>query len=232
MRLPHLNGAHMPDDRTEALYRLLKADDPAAREADWEEFVRGYTRLILHVARSVCGDQDGAMDHYAYVLEHLRADDFRRLRTFVADGRSEFSTWLLVVAQRLCLDHHRHIYGRARANGEAAHIHDDEMNARRRLVDMIGARVDLDSIADDHGFDPEYGLRVEQMHTMLTSALATLEPRDRLLIKLRFEDGFSMPDIARTLEMPSRFHAYRRLGEVLDVLKTALNRNGVSDGEP
>lgn len=222
----------MADDRAEALHRLLQADDPVAREADWAELVRGYTRLILHVAHSVCDDHDGAMDHYAYVLEQLRADDFRRLRTFVADGRSEFSTWLVVVAQRLCRDNHRHVYGRARNNGDSSNAGDDEMAARRRLVDMIGAKVDLEAIADDHGFDPEYALRVEQVHTVLNAALASLAPRDRLMIRLRFEDGLSMPEVAHSLEMPSRFHAYRRLDELLATLRSALTRNGISEGSP
>jgi DNA-directed RNA polymerase specialized sigma24 family protein len=46
------------------------------------------------------------MDGYAYVLEALRSDDYRRLRAYAADGRSKFSTWLVVVARRLCLDLH------------------------------------------------------------------------------------------------------------------------------
>lgn len=222
----------MADARTEALHRLLEAHDPAAREADWAELVHGYTRLILHVAHSVSGDHDGAMDYYTYVLEQLRADDFRRLRTFVADGRSEFSTWLLVVAQRLCMDHHRHIYGRLRNNGDLPRAAEEDMAARRRLVDMISEKIDLESLADDHSSDPEYALRIEQMHAVLSAALASLEPRDRLLIRLRFEDGCSMPEIARSLEMPSRFHAYRKLDEVLATLRGTLARNGISDGAP
>lgn len=221
----------MADARTEALHRLLESNDPAALDADWAEFLQGYSRLILHVARSVCDDPDRAMDHYAYVVEQLRADDFRRLRTFVADGRSEFSTWLLVVTQRLCRDHHRHIYGRRRNNGDGSHS-DDDLAARRRLVDLISAKVDLDYLVDDHGFDVEHALRTDQMHAVLGMALASLEPRDRLLIRLRFEDGCSMPEVARSLEMPSRWHAYRRLDEVLTTLRVALRRNGVSSGAP
>lgn len=221
----------MADVRTEPLYKLLESDDPVARDACWAEFLQGYSRLILHVARSVCDDPDRAMDHYAYVVEQLRDDDFRRLRTFVADGRSEFSTWLLVVTQRLCRDHHRHIYGRRRNNGNGSHG-DDEIAARRRLVDLISAKVDLESLADEHGSDVEHAVRIDQMHRLLGTAVASLEPRDRLLIRLRFEDGCSMPEVARSLEMPSRWHAYRRLDEVLATLRSALRRNGVSSGSP
>ena len=221
----------MADARTESLHRLLDAHDPAGQDVHWADFLQGYSRLILHVARSVCDDPDRAMDHYAYVVEQLRADDFRRLRTFVADGRSEFSTWLLVVTQRLCRDHQRHIYGRHRNNGNGSQT-DDDLAARRRLVDLISATVDLDALVDDRGFDVEQALRTDQMHALLGSALASLDPKDRLLIRLRFEDGCSMPEVARSLEMPSRWHAYRRLDEVLTTLRVLLRRNGVSSGAP
>lgn len=57
------------------------------------------------------------MDRYAHVLDKLQVDDFRRLRTFVADGRGKFTTWLTVVVRRICLDHHRQRYGRVRERG-------------------------------------------------------------------------------------------------------------------
>src|SRR6185503_13736524 len=104
----------MPDALPAALGSLLDAKDDAAREARWTDFIGTYSRLILHVTRSGGGLHDAAMDRYAFVLEQLRHDDFRRLRAYVADGRSEFSTWLVVVAQRLCRDHQRHRYGRFR----------------------------------------------------------------------------------------------------------------------
>jgi len=59
-----------------------------------------------------------------------------------------------------------------------------------------------------------------------------LGARDRLLVKLRFEDGLSMPEIARDLGLPSRFHAYRRLAQVLRALRDTLERIGVRDAAP
>jgi len=103
-----------------ALSRLLAEPNTEARDEAWAEFVRQHSRLLLHVARSFGGDHDAAMDRYTYVLEQLRQDDLRRLRTYSADGRSEFSTWLVVVAQRLCMDYYRAKYGRLRAEGEDA----------------------------------------------------------------------------------------------------------------
>jgi RNA polymerase sigma factor (sigma-70 family) len=159
-------------------------------------------------------------------------DDFRRLRTYVADGRSEFSTWLVVVAQRICLDQQRTRYGRLRVVDGDSRARDEEWAARRRLVDLLSADVDLSSISDGSARDPEDRVRLADLYHALESALAFLDPRDRLLVKLRFEDEIPMPDIARDLGFPSRFHAYRRLTRVLSDLRRILESGGVRDAAP
>lgn len=214
------------------LGRLLAASDPAARDVSWSDLVSSYSKLILHVARSAGGDQDSAMDRYAYILEQLQRDDFRRLRTYVADGRSAFSTWLVVVAQRMCLDYRRQRYGRLRSTEDQPTAQEEEWRARRRLVDLISAEVDLDTLADQRVEDSESDVRLADMHRALASALAVLEPRDRLLIKLRFEDGLPMPEVAQQLGLPTRFHAYRRLTEVLGILRRTLQRGGIGESTP
>jgi RNA polymerase sigma factor (sigma-70 family) len=222
----------MPDALPAALRPLLDAKDDAVREARWTEFIAASSRLILHVTRSGGGQHDAAMDRYAFVLEQLRRDDFRRLRAFVADGRSEFSTWLVVVVQRLCRDHQRHRYGRFRPNEQDSLEQEEERAARRRLVDLIGAEVDLSSLGDRPGRDAESVLRQGDLHQALAKALARLDQRDRLLIKLRFEDDLPMPEVASNLGFPTRFHAYRRLKEVLGDLRRALERQGVGEAAP
>jgi RNA polymerase sigma factor (sigma-70 family) len=222
----------MPDALPAALGPLLDTKDDAVREARWTEFIGTYSRLILHVTRSGGGQHDAAMDRYAFVLEQLRRDDFRRLRAYVADGRSEFSTWLVVVAQRLCRDYQRHRYGRVRPNETDSAEAQEERAARRRLVDLIGAEVDLSSLTDRPGRDAESVLRQADIHRALTSALARLDQRDRLLIKLRFEDDLPMPEVASNLGFPTRFHAYRRLKEVLGDLRRALEGQGVGEATP
>jgi RNA polymerase sigma factor (sigma-70 family) len=173
------------------------------------------------------------MDRYACVLEQLRADDFRRLRRYVADGRSEFSTWLVVVAQRICLDQHRHHYGRNRSGGERGQgPGEDERVARRRLVDLLGAEVDLASIADGGAATPEEALRAGEIYGELENLLERLGPRDRLLVKLRFEDDLTVQEIVRSLGFPTRFHVYRRLSYVLERLRYELQRKGITDPVP
>jgi RNA polymerase sigma factor (sigma-70 family) len=211
------------------LSRLLVQRDPSRREDAWAEFVASYSKLILYVARRRGGDHDAVMDRYTAVLDGLRQDDFRRLRTYVADGRSEFSTWLVVVAQRICLDQRRHRYGRPRPPVEDQTSHDEEWAARRRLVDLLSAEIDLSSVADNEAVSAEETIRLADLYHALQAALGLLEPRDRLLIKLRFEDDLPMPEIARSLQFPTRFHAYRRLTHVLGDLRHALEDSGVRD---
>ena len=79
------------------------------------------------------------MDGYAHVLERLREHDCRRLRGYAPDGRTKFTTWLVVVARRLCLDFHRHRYGRSDDPAPDAAV---ARAARRRLVNLVaGAAV-------------------------------------------------------------------------------------------
>jgi RNA polymerase sigma factor (sigma-70 family) len=209
---------------------LLAANDPTAFEAAWGRFLAEYTPLLLHVARKFRKDHDAAADAYTCIVEQLRASDCRRLRTFVADGRSEFSTWLVVVAQRICLDDYRHRYGRRRSESESPHA--AETAARRRLVDLVGAEVDLSSLTDSQTAGPEEAARTAETYDALRELLRRLEPRDRLLLKLRFEDDLPVTQVAEALGYRTRFHVYRRLSIVLAQLRAELEQRGISEAAP
>ncbi len=215
-----------------ALHLLLHNTDAAARESAWESLVAEQSRLLLHVAHSFATEHDGAMDAYAYVLDRLREDDYRRLRGYEADGRSRFSTWLVVVARRLCLDFYRHRYGRARGgvrdqeSTEAAHA------ARRRLVDLAAAAIDLTSLAQCDDAAPDHDLRSSQLRDALQSALDELAPDDRLILKLRFEDDLTAQQIATVLQWPTPFHVFRRLNALFARLKRELLARGIESSVP
>ena len=70
------------------------------------------------------------------------------------------------------------------------------------------------------------------MSEALHNALAELDPPDRLLLKLRFDDGLSAADIADLMRLPTPFHVYRRLTALLDSLRKALRMRGVEGPTP
>lgn len=206
----------------------LTSESPhASREAAWDDFLARHSRLLLYVARSFGGDHDAAMDRYARLLEELRRDDFRRLRAFAQDGRSSFTTWLVVVAQRICADHRRSRYGRSRGKGIAATL---RHVSRRNLADLAG--VDVAGIEVSAGGSSALeGLEQGETRVALRGALAELTDHERLLIQLRFRDDLPLARVAGVLGYPTRFHTYRRLESILAKLRHALTRSGI-DGNP
>ncbi|HYL55482.1 MAG TPA: sigma-70 family RNA polymerase sigma factor [Gemmatimonadales bacterium] len=208
---------------------LLDAADPAAREAAWKTFLETHSRLLLHTARTLGRDYDATMDAYAYLLEQLRCDDFHRLRAYTTQSRCKFTTWLVVVVRRLCLDRLRQRYGR---HHRAEQQSDEAHGMRRRLVDLLAEALDASELPDPADANPETELRTNELNRALLSALMGLEPRDRLLLKLRFADGLAAREIGQVMGFTTPFHVYRRLKALLRELRTALARRGIRDPEP
>lgn len=211
------------------LQRLLDASTPSEQNRAWKRFLDAYSPLLLHVARSVFRDHDEAMDAYAHVLQEVRANEFARLRGFSADGASKFSTWLVVVVQRLCFDYRRAKYGRARPVQSASAV--VSQGLRRRLRDLAGEDIDLSAIAESSG-DPAEQLADKELRALLSLAIGTLSTTDRLLLALRFEDGLSASQIARVMRLPNSFHVYRRLDAAVRALRANLVARGVESPAP
>lgn len=209
---------------------FLGATDPAVRDAAWDRFVASYSRLILHVARSVFRDADEAMDAYTCCLERLRADGGRRLSTFDSRNNSKFSTWLVVVARRMCLDCLRQKQGRVLAHAKGTGRFSDGQKIRRRILELTGEAGALETLQDP-GLDPAARTVKSEGLRLLTQVLEELPPADRLLLSLRFEDDLSASEIARVAGLPSPFHVYRRLNRLLLELRKRLNGRGMLDSE-
>ena len=74
--------------------------------------------------------------------------------------------------------------------------------------------------------DPERPLREEQAKRIIEEALASLEPRQRLALTLRFRDSLSREEVARTLALvPSQAEALIR--EAVGRVRSSLARSGV-----
>jgi RNA polymerase sigma factor (sigma-70 family) len=210
-----------------SLTSLLEAQAPNDADQAWRAFVAEHSRIVLHVCRSVWHPHDDAMDAYAQVLEHLRADDFRRLREFARSPRCRVTTWLVVVARRICLDLYRRRYGRP-AGDDAA----DARRERRRLQDLVAEELELHEPATADADETDAPLRQSELYDALQRALAQLPPRDLLVLKLRFVDDLAAQEIARVLAFPSPFHVYRRLNALFAELRSVLHRSGVESAAP
>jgi len=208
------------------LSHLLEASDPETRETAWAAFLKVHSRHIMLVARAVYREYDGAMDGYAYLLDELQRDNYRRLRGYAPQPGSKFTTWLTVVARRLFLDQLRQRYGRSPAGDPADH------RMRRNLVDLLTDELDTAALPSDVRQDnPEARLAAAELRRALNAAVGELEPGDRLLISLRFDEDLPAREIGRILSFPTPFHVYRRLNTVLARLKDALRRRGVQESE-
>ena len=211
------------------LSRLLNAREGSEQDQAWRSFLASHSSLLLHTCRTVVRDHDAAMDGYAHIVEKLGEDCYRRLRAYTPHLTTRFTTWLVVVARRLLLDYQRHRYGRPRGENGTRR---EERTVRRRLEDLVATEIDPDQLATSSSNSPDIGLRREELTRALRQALDELDPSDRLLLALRFEDERPVRDIAATLKLPSVFHVYRRVGAALSELKRALARRGIEEPEP
>ena len=171
------------------LHRLLEAQSPEDRDAAWTAFLERHSKLILHTARRVSSGHDDAMDRYTHVLDRLREDDFKRLRTFSLNGTGKFTTWLVVVVRRLCIDHRRQVVGRPQ--GEKDRTADLEFIARRNLAEFMTDDLDLDQIPEETSRGPDADLILKERAEQLAAALAELTRKERLLLTLRYVDDYS-----------------------------------------
>lgn len=221
---------HPPGSVPDELAQLLEATDPATQTRAWERLLDRHSRLILHAAKSTRSGSgyDAMMDRYTYVIEQLRADDFRRLRRFAGDGRGKFTTWLTVVARRLCLDYHRQRYGRSRGTTESSAAQEGQ-DLRRRLTDLVAAELDVEQIPSRPTTNPERTLERREVEEALAEALRALAAQDRLMLTLRYEDDLPAREIAELVGFPTAFHVYRRINKLLEQLRDSLKERGIQD---
>ncbi len=211
------------------LSELLNAPHDVARNGAWDAFMGEYSKLLLRTAQRASSSHDDAMDHYAFILEQLQEDDSRRLRKFATGGRGKFSTWLVVVARRLCVDHHRSKYGRPQAGHEPTGADSVAHTARRNLLDLIANEIDVDGMEDEGSLRPDAKVLTAERRQTLKAAVAELDLGDQLLLTLRFEDDISIEKIAPMIGLQSRFQAHRRLQSVLEDLRRKLEKRGITE---
>jgi DNA-directed RNA polymerase specialized sigma subunit len=99
---------------------------------------------------------------------------------------------------------------------------------RRRLTDLTGNPEALDAIADLAQLDPLEAVDHADRGRALQQAPDELEPGDRLLLKLRYEQDLTVREIAALLDLPTAFHVYRRARAICALLRVRLTRLATS----
>lgn len=89
---------------------------------------------------------------------------------------------------------------------------------------------DLASVAAGDLADPELALEGSstafRTQGIISEAMETLDPQDRLVLRLRFEDDISVAAIARTLHLDQK-RLYRRIDEILQGFRRMLEDRGL-----
>jgi RNA polymerase sigma factor (sigma-70 family) len=124
----------------EAVIELLERLSSARGDAAWNEFLSGYSSVIVHVIRRCGVAHDRADDCFLEVCEALADDGFRRLRSFRPDGPASFRTWLMAVVANLCIDWNRRGRGRVRSFRSVSRLPDLERQVYRCIFERRMSR--------------------------------------------------------------------------------------------
>ena len=164
LRAAELDPGAVDIDRDRLLVLRYQQGDAGAFD---ELYRRYFPRLHLYCQRRV-GDR--------HASEELAQEAFvralRAMPRFAGDRR--FYPWMTVIAQRLCIDHHR----------------------RTARVEPT-AEIDLGVFEEEHD---ELFASVDRDH--LNEAMCRLAPRHRAVLALREEQGFTYQQIAERLDVP------------------------------
>src|SRR4051812_41959147 len=193
----------MPADDRSDLAMEPPADDEIVRRvlagdtASFELIMRRYNRRLFRVVRSIVGNDSEAED----VLQETYLRAFEHLHRF--QGRCRFSTWLTKIA-----------------------VH-EAMNRRRKLR-RLGLVTSGDSGANEMVSYPidRDGLEeasLNELRTLLTSAVDSLSPELRVVFTLRMVERLSTEQTAEYLNL-STSNVKIRLHRARSILQTWIDR--------
>ena len=113
----------------------------------------------------------------------------------------------------------------------------------RQLWLLSSGKAMLDSIdAEEEGTytvepadpapDPESLATLRETHQHVSAALASLTDSDRLLIRLRYQEGLTLQQVAKLVGLKDAQTADRRLRDIIDHLRQALGVQHLVRGKP
>lgn len=104
--------------------------------------------------------------------------------------------------------------------------------SRRAMVgeEALETIADATSWEEDRLVSSEQRADVRRLSSALTRAIRSLSDQDRVMLRLRFQDGIAVADIARALHLDQK-PLYRRFDALLRRLRAALEAEGIDPEE-
>ncbi len=200
----------LPDERVEAepLVGAVLAGAPAAGERLFVAYAPVVRAAIgRYLAIRGRGRSDLVEDLTHEVFLALLLDGGRRLRNFEGRNGCSFAGWLRVVAVRMTID---------------------VLRREKRLVSLDddgSAMTELRRTLRSESGDPERSAEGGELATRLRATIASLGPKDRLLVELHLLRGASLAAVATALGVTANA-AYVRKSRVLERLRrTVMERS-------
>ena len=188
----YLNSLHLED-------LALACACAEGNEAAWEHFVRAFRPVLYAAARAIAGESSArelADSLYAELFGVSETGKERKSLFRYFHGRSKLSTWLRAVLAQ------RHVDALRAARRTESLDADDETGSEAHLGTGEGiGRTGVSPYAHTQGAtaDPERDRYLGLLQATLTTALAGLEPRDRLRLSYYYVQDLTLAQIGRLL---------------------------------
>lgn len=107
------------------------------------------------------------------------------------------------------------------------------LSSGKTVVDSIDGENEGTSVEPaDPAPDPEALVALRETHQHVSAALASLSESDRLLIRLRYQEGLTLQQVATLVGLKDAQTADRRLRDIVEGLRRALGIEHLVRGKP
>ena len=175
-----------------------------SEKAAWDSFVLQYSNLVYHTIKKTLNlhhvepRADLVEDLYQEFFVSLLQSECKKLRQFRGARDCTLASWLRLLTARLAIDFLRK---QAPTSGEVA---------------VATSR---------HGSDAAESFINEQQERLLSEAIQSLSPRDRILLDLCYRQALASEEVAALLKT-SVNAIYTQKSRVLEKIREVLRRSG------
>jgi len=175
-------------------------------KAAWDAFVQQYSNLVYHTIRKTLVSysnpprDDDIEELFQEFFAALLKESCKNLSRFRGDRGCTLASWLVLLARRLTIDY-----------------------LRRQPVPTV----ELTETIASHEADAGEALIRQEEENFLSRALEGLEPRDRLIINLFYQQSLSPEEIAGILKV-SVGTFYTQKSRAVAKLRDSLKKSGLA----